>query len=77
MTIGNSKWFIQIKGNVQGPFNNDNLLNALKGIGDDNLIHALVWKRGLSEWIPSNQWQKADQQIQAAPTSGRGHADWD
>jgi hypothetical protein len=66
MTTGNSKWFIQLKGTVQGPFNNENLLNALKGIGDDNLIYALVWKRGLSEWIRANQWQKADQQIQAA-----------
>lgn len=66
MTTGNSKWFIQLKGTVQGPFNNENLLKALQGIGDDNLNHALVWKRGLSEWIRANQWQKADQQIQAA-----------
>ena len=66
MTTGNSKWFIQLKGTVQGPFNNENLLKALQGIGDDNLNHALVWKRGLSEWIRASQWQKADQQIQAA-----------
>lgn len=66
MTTGTSKWFIQLKGTVQGPFNNENLLKALQGIGDDNLNHALVWKRGLSEWIRASQWQKADQQIQAA-----------
>ena len=66
MTTGNSKWFIQLKGTVQGPFNNENLLKALQGIGDENLNHALVWKRGLSEWIRANQWQKADQQIQVA-----------
>jgi hypothetical protein len=66
MTAGNSKWFIQLKGTVQGPFNNENLLKALQGIGDDNLNHTLVWKRGLSEWIRASQWQKADQQIQAA-----------
>lgn len=58
-----SKWFIQFKGTVQGPFNNENLLKALQSVGSENIDSALVWKRGLSEWIRASQWQKADQQI--------------
>ena len=57
------KWFVQLKGKVQGPFNNENLVQALKGMGDDNVNHALVWRRGLIEWINANQWPKADQKI--------------
>ena len=64
-----NKWFIQLKGTVQGPFNNETLLRALQGIGEDNLNYALVWKRGLSEWIKAAHWQKADQQISAQARS--------
>lgn len=59
------KWFIQVRGVVQGPFNNENLEQALQGMGD-SYQSALVWKRGLSEWVPASQWKKADQQIAAA-----------
>ncbi|MGZ3692193.1 MAG: PilZ domain-containing protein [Pseudobdellovibrio sp.] len=57
MNNGQNKWFIQLKGTVQGPFNNENLLKALQSVDIDS---ALVWKRGLSEWIRASQWQKAD-----------------
>lgn len=57
------KWFVQLKGKVQGPFTNENLAQTLQGMSDDNAQQALVWKRGLAEWIRANQWQKADQQI--------------
>ena len=53
------KWFLQLKGSVQGPFNNETLLKALQGIGEDNLTQALVWKRGQSEWIRAQNWQSA------------------
>ncbi|MCC2678857.1 MAG: hypothetical protein K0R29_1433 [Pseudobdellovibrio sp.] len=59
------KWFIQVRGVVQGPFNNENLEQALQGLGDSYQT-ALVWKRGLSEWVQASQWKKADQQIAAA-----------
>lgn len=68
------KWFIQVRGIVQGPFNNENLEQALQGLGD-SYQSALVWKRGLSEWVHASQWQKADQQIATAtkgkPASGQ------
>jgi hypothetical protein len=63
-TPAQTKWFIQLRGIVQGPFNNENLEAALQGMGD-NFHNALVWKRGLSEWIHADQWKKADQQISA------------
>jgi len=62
------KWFIQVRGVVQGPFNNENLEQALQGLGDSYQT-ALVWKRGLSEWVQASQWKKADQQIAAAARS--------
>lgn len=57
------KWFVQYRGLVQGPYTSEALPQALQEIGDDNLDQALVWKRGLSEWIRAHQWQKADQKI--------------
>jgi hypothetical protein len=63
-----TKWFIQLKGIVQGPFNNENLDQALQGLGEDSFQNALVWKRGLSEWIHADQWKKADQQLAARST---------
>jgi hypothetical protein len=60
-----AKWFIQLKGIIKGPFNNENLVRALQDLGEDNYQSALVWKRGLSDWIKANQWQRADQQISA------------
>lgn len=57
------KWFVQYRGLVQGPYTPETLPQALQEIGDDHLDQALVWKRGLSEWIRAHQWQKADQKI--------------
>lgn len=69
-----TKWFLQLRGTVQGPFNNENLVKALQSIGDDNASQALVWKRGLSEWVRASQWQAADQQaaraVQQSPSAG-------
>lgn len=67
------KWFIQVRGVVQGPFNNENLEQALQGMGD-SYQSALVWKRGLSEWVPASQWKRADQQIAAATKEKQGSA---
>lgn len=65
-----TKWFIQVRGVVQGPFSNENMEQALQGLGD-NYQNALVWKRGLSEWIRASQWKKSDQQ--SSPTAtGKG-----
>jgi hypothetical protein len=55
-----NKWFLQVKGTVQGPFNNDSLQKALQSMGEDSLSQALVWKRGNSEWIRAHKWQPAD-----------------
>ncbi len=60
-----SKWFLQFRGLVQGPFTSDNLPQALQGLGNDNLDQILVWKRGLSEWVKAQYWQKADQKLAA------------
>jgi hypothetical protein len=68
MSTPPTKWFIQLKGIVQGPFNNENLDQALQGLGEDSFQNALVWKRGLSEWIHADQWKKADQQLAARST---------
>ena len=68
------KWFIQLKGTVQGPFSNENLTQALEGLGEDNFSQALVWKRGLSEWIRASQWQRADQQISNQARTPKGSA---
>ncbi len=62
-TTATTKWFVQFRGLVQGPFTSETLPQTLQQIGDDNLDQALVWKRGLSEWIRAHQWQKADQKI--------------
>jgi hypothetical protein len=64
-TENQNKWFIQLKGNIQGPFSNETLSSTLNGLGSENIQIALVWKRGLSEWIKAGQWQKADLEIAA------------
>lgn len=63
MSTTPTKWFVQFRGLVQGPYTSENMPQTLQEIGDDNLDQALVWKRGLSEWIRAHQWQKADQKI--------------
>lgn len=59
------KWFLHLNGQVRGPFNNDALQSTLQGLSEEGSTLALVWKRGLPEWIKATQWQLADQQIKA------------
>ncbi len=64
-----SKWFLQLKGTVQGPFSNESLVKALQNIGDDNLSQALVWKRGNSEWTRAHKWQPSAEGQQSPRSS--------
>lgn len=66
----NTKWFLQIHGQIQGPFGQDDLQNALQRLGDDRLAQALVWRRGMPEWVQAANWDNADRSfIPAAPST--------
>jgi hypothetical protein len=47
------KWFIMSKGAIQGPYSSEDVESHLASITD-----ALVWGRGLSEWLPPIEWRK-------------------
>jgi hypothetical protein len=55
-----TKWFIQFNGQVQGPYNQDTLQSTLQGLSDDHLLHTLVWKKGLSEWVRASSLDSSD-----------------
>ncbi len=46
-----TKWFLQLNGHVQGPFNQNTLQDTIQGLGSDNSEQAYIWKRGLPEWV--------------------------
>lgn len=56
-----TKWFLQLNGQIQGPFNNESLKSTLQAIGTENSATAMVWKRGLNEWVYANKWQTIPQ----------------
>lgn len=53
------KWFLQLNGQVQGPFNQESLQFALQKLGHEN-SNALIWKRGLAEWVKANKLNSND-----------------
>jgi hypothetical protein len=57
------RWFLQLNGQIQGPFSQDSLNSTLQGMSDENSRQILVWKRGLSEWVNANKWQASDHSI--------------
>lgn len=59
-TTSEVKWFLQLNGRIQGPLNNEDLQTVLQNIGEENASQALVWKRGLNEWIKANKWKAFD-----------------
>ena len=43
------KWFLQLNGNVKGPFSQDALQSTLQTLDDSATAQALIWKRGLPD----------------------------
>jgi|GEM_PF-6142831 len=60
-TSSENKWFLQLNGQIQGPFDQGHLLSTLQGLNEESNAQALVWKRGLTEWVKTNKWQNLDQ----------------
>lgn len=55
-----AKWFLQHNGKVQGPLSPESLNAAIQGLGFENSNKALVWSRGLAEWVKADQWNQMD-----------------
>lgn len=55
-----AKWFLQHNGKVQGPFDHEALNELIQSMGDESSSSALVWSRGLSEWVKANKWKNID-----------------
>lgn len=68
-----TKWFLQLNGQVQGPFTHETLQNTLQGLGETNTQQALIWKRGLAEWIRANKFQAHAQENTALTTATELH----
>ncbi|MEK6627031.1 MAG: PilZ domain-containing protein [Bdellovibrionota bacterium] len=64
-----AKWFLHLSGNVQGPFDQKTLQVTLQNLGNEKSEQALVWKRGLTEWVKAKNWQNA------APEPASAHND--
>ena len=62
------KWFLQLNGTVKGPFTQDALQSTLQTFDDSTTAQALIWKRGLPEWVRASKFQTA--KLQALETSG-------
>jgi len=62
-----AKWFLQLHGQIQGPFTAEVLQNSLNDLSEVEAEQALVWKRGMVEWAPASQWQRAEQQFASPP----------
>lgn len=54
-----AKWFFQLNGQIQGPFTQDVMENTLQTLSEEQATQALIWKRGLAEWIKAEKWQTA------------------
>ena len=52
-----SKWFLQLNGKVQGPYNPESLQALIQSLGMENTTKALVWSRGLTEWVKADKWK--------------------
>lgn len=65
------KWFLQLHGQIQGPFDRTTLQNALQSLNDEESARALVWRRGMAEWVPAGNWQN----ITITPTATPSHSD--
>ena len=57
-----TKWFLQLNGNVKGPFTQDTLQSTLQTLDDAATAQALIWKRGLPEWVKASKFQTAKHQ---------------
>lgn len=53
----NDKWFFHFQGRVKGPYSPTELQQELQQLEGANLEQALVWKRGLQDWIKASQWR--------------------
>lgn len=49
----NKKWFINIAGQILGPFDEYDINQKASSSSD-----AVIWGRGLSAWLPFNDWKK-------------------
>lgn len=61
--MNQTKWFLQLNGQVQGPLSQDSLSGAIQNLNADNLSQALVWTRGLPEWIRAEKWNSSEQTV--------------
>ncbi len=61
------KWFMQLNGNVKGPFTQDSLQVTLLGLDESGSTQALIWKRGLPEWVKASKFQSAKAQSSENP----------
>jgi len=55
-----AKWFLQLNGQVQGPFDQSSIQTTLKGLSAESSTQALIWKRGLTEWVKADKWQSLE-----------------
>lgn len=69
--INEAKWFIQMHGQIQGPLSQNDFENIVSNFNDDQAVSSLVWRKGFSQWVKSNEWQDADQKhsLQSAQSS--------
>ena len=69
MPIIETKWFLQINGKVQGPFNQNSLQTTIQGLGEANTEKALIWKHGLIAWIKASKLPSHSLDSQTVPST--------
>lgn len=58
--LQDEKWFLQVSGQIQGPFTQPHMEQTLQSLSSDQLSTALVWKRGFAEWVRVDKWQTTE-----------------
>ncbi len=69
--VTETKWFLQLGGRVQGPLTQETLQTTLESFDTETSNQALVWKRGLSEWIRASRWQNVPAEVTITPAHDR------
>ena len=54
------KWFLQVSGQIQGPFTQPHMEQTLQSLSSEQLATALIWKRGFAEWVRVDKWQTTE-----------------
>lgn len=58
--LQDAKWFLQLDGQIQGPFSQITMESTLQSLSAEQAALALVWRRGFAEWVKIDKWRTTE-----------------